>query len=266
MLAQSEHAVESNPRMVASALVNGNAVNDAALAEIFERPEEMLGCDAEHSRTDANAGIERDNFVVFEFFAEAVDEVDFGADGPLSACRRGLDGLDDSLCRANLVGGLSDFEAALRVNDDANARMLAADALDLLRGEALVHGAVAFPENDARAADSFWRVSAKFLVRIPDDHLLERDAHAIAGVAAEVLVGEKQDFFAPFEGPFHDSGRVGTCADRAAPLAGKGFDGRSRVHVSDGDDLARIEKRRELAPAGFDVADVGHIGHGATSG
>src|SRR6266446_5916503 len=47
-------------------------------------------------------------------------------------------------------------------------------------------------------------------------------------------------------------------------LTGKGFDSRGRVHVSDGDDLARIEKRRQLAPAGFHLADVGHIGHGAT--
>src|SRR5260370_42428184 len=100
--------------------------------------------------------------------------------------------------------------------------MLAADALNLLRGEALVHGAVAFPEDDARAVDRFRRVSAKFLVRIPDDHLLPRDAHAIAGVAAEVLVGDKQDFFAPFQGPFHDSGPGRTLADRTATLADKG--------------------------------------------
>jgi hypothetical protein len=32
--------------MVASALVNGNAVNDVALAEVFERPEKMLRSDA----------------------------------------------------------------------------------------------------------------------------------------------------------------------------------------------------------------------------
>src|SRR5260370_6837711 len=108
--------------------------------------------------------------------------------------------------------------------------MLAADALNLLRGEALVHGAVAFPEDDARAADRFRRVSAKFLVRIPDDHLLERDAHAIAAVAAKVLVGEEEDFFAPLEGPFHDSARVGTCADRTALLAGK--DSKSATHLT----------------------------------
>src|SRR5260370_1529952 len=96
--------------------------------------------------------------------------------------------------------------------------MLAADALNLLRGEALVHGAVAFPEDDARAADRFRRVSAKFLVRNPDAHLLERDAHPIPGVAPEALVGRNQDFFTPFECPFHDRGPGGTWPEHAPSI------------------------------------------------
>ena len=93
--------------------------------------------------------------------------------------------------------------------------------------------------------------------------MLDRDAHAIAGVAAEVLVGKEENFFAALEGPLHDRGGVGAGADRTAMLAGKGFDGRGRVHVRDGDNLRRIEERREFTPAGFHLADVGHIGHGA---
>jgi len=110
----------------------------------------------------------------------------------------------------------------------------------------------------------FRSVSAKFLIGIPDDHLFERDAHAITGVASEVLVGKEENFFALLEGPLHDPGGVRTGADRAALLTGKGFDGRGRVHVGNGDDLARIEKSREFTPAGFHLADVGHIGHRAT--
>src|SRR5437879_12597243 len=67
MLTQTQHAVESNPRMVSSPLVNGNTVNDVALAQIFERPEEMLRRDAKHGGANANAGIERDDLVVFQF-------------------------------------------------------------------------------------------------------------------------------------------------------------------------------------------------------
>src|SRR6266436_5753575 len=224
----------------------------------------MLWRDAEHRGADTNAGIERDDFVIPQFLAEAVDEVDFRADGPLRASGRSFYGFDNAFCRADLIGGLGDLEAAFGMRDDANAGMLAAEALDLLRREALVHGAIALPEDDACAADRFRRVSTKFLVGIPDDHLFERDAHAITGVASEVLVGKEENFFALLEGPLHDPGGVGTGADRAALLTGKGFDGRGRVHIGNGDDLARIEERREFAPAGFHLADVGHIGHGAT--
>src|SRR5713226_10326580 len=206
MLAQSEHAVESNSSVVASAFVDGDAVDDVAFGQIFKRPKEVLRCDAEHGGANANAGIERNDSVVLKFLAKAVDKVNFRANGPLGASRRGLNSLDDALGRADLVGRLCDLEAAFGMGDDANARMLAADALDLLRSEALVHGAVALPQNNARTANRFRRVSAKFLVRIPHDHLLERDAHAIAGVAAEVLVGEEENFFARLEGPVHDRG------------------------------------------------------------
>src|SRR5258708_7431283 len=214
MLAQTQDEVESNPRVVAGALVNGNTVDDVALTQIFERAEEMRRSNREQRGADADAGIERDDFVVPQFLAEAIDEVDFGADGPLGARGRSLDGFDDALGRADLIGGLRDFETAFGMRNDANAGMPAANALDLLRREALVHGAVTLPEDDTRAADRLRRVSAKFLVGIPDDHLFERDAHAIAGVAAEVLVGKEENFFTRFESPLYDPGGVGACSDQ----------------------------------------------------
>ena len=69
MLAQSEHAVESNACMVASALVYGDAVDDVAFAEILERPEEVLRSNAEHRGANAHTGVERDDFVVSQFLA-----------------------------------------------------------------------------------------------------------------------------------------------------------------------------------------------------
>src|SRR5258706_13207223 len=160
----------------------------------------MLRSDTEHRRADANAGIERDNFVVLQFLAEPVGEVDFGADGPLSAGGRSLNGFDDALGRTDLIGGLCDFEAAFGMHDDANAGMLAADALDLLRREALVHGAIALPEDDARVVNRFRRVSAKFLIGIPDDPFVERDAPAITGVSTKWLVGKARDCFDRLDG------------------------------------------------------------------
>src|SRR3989442_12305392 len=85
MLTQTQHAVEGKSRIVASALIDRNAVDDAAFAEVFERPKEMLRGNAEHRGADADAGIERDDFAVPELLAEAVDEVDFRAHSPLGA-------------------------------------------------------------------------------------------------------------------------------------------------------------------------------------
>src|SRR5258706_7100272 len=112
----------------------------------------MLRSDTEHRRADANAGIERDNFVVLQFLAEPVDEVDFGADGPLSAGGRSLNGFGDALGRTDLIGGLCDLEAAFGMHDDANAGMLAADALDLLLRRTLGDGAIDPPQGRASAA------------------------------------------------------------------------------------------------------------------
>src|SRR5258708_4504880 len=260
MLTQTQHAVESNPRIVARAFIDGNAVYNVAFAEVFERPEEMLRGDTKHGGADANAGIERDHFVVLQFLAEAVDEVDFRADSPFRANGRNFDCFDDAFGRADCISGLGDLETALGMGNDANAGMLAADALDLLRGETLMHGTVALPENDPRPANLFRRIAAKLLVGIPNNHLLERDAHAIGGVAAEMLIGEEKNFFAAFKSPLHDRGSVRAGANRPAVLTGEGFDGRGGVHVCHGRDV-QIAQRREFAPASLDLADVGHIGH-----
>src|ERR1700675_3735436 len=140
MLAQTQHAVESNARMVASAFVDGDAVNDVALAEIFKRPEQMLRGDAKHRGADAHAWIERDDSVVLQFLAETVDGGDFRADGPLRPRRRSFYGFDNAFCRADLIGGLCNVEAAFRVNDYANAGAVGADALDFTQSNALGTG------------------------------------------------------------------------------------------------------------------------------
>src|SRR5258708_17707937 len=140
MLTQSEHAVEGNSRVVSSAFIDGDAVDDVAFAQIFEGPEEMLRGDAEHGGADADAGIERYDSVVFEFLAKAVDKVNFRANRPLGASRRRLNGLDDALGRADLVGRLCDLEAAFGMGIDANSMMLAAGQLAVFRRELLGNG------------------------------------------------------------------------------------------------------------------------------
>src|SRR5260370_34309331 len=108
MLSQTKHAVESNPRVVAGALIHGDAVHYVALAQIFEHPEQMLRSDTEHRRANADAGIERNDFVVLQFLAEAVDAMDFRADGPFGAGRRSLGCFHDGLRLAAVIVGPGD--------------------------------------------------------------------------------------------------------------------------------------------------------------
>src|SRR5258707_2772653 len=98
----------------------------------------MLRSDTEHRRANANAGIERDDFVVLQFLAEAVDEVDFGADGPLSAGGRSPDGFFDGLRRTQLIVGPLVFGAALWLAEGAEGPRPSAGQLVVLRPRTLV--------------------------------------------------------------------------------------------------------------------------------
>src|SRR5215469_2953758 len=53
-LAQSQHAVESKPRVVTRAFIHGDAIHNVAGTEVLQRPEEMLRSNAEHSGADTN--------------------------------------------------------------------------------------------------------------------------------------------------------------------------------------------------------------------
>ena len=159
----------------------------------------MLRGDAEHGGADTYVGVNRNDLLVLERLPQAVDQVDFCAHGPFRnrACR--LDRLDNALGRPDLVGSLSDLKTGFGVNDHAYAGMLATGAGNLLRRKALVHRPVALPENDGSLAKRFRSVSSEFLERVPHDHLVEGDAHAIPGIARKVLVGEEKNFFAFLE-------------------------------------------------------------------
>ena len=59
------------------------------------------------------------------------------------------DPLLDALGRADPVGDLDDVVRALGVHDHLDAGVLGPDGVDVLGPEALVHGAVALPEQEA---------------------------------------------------------------------------------------------------------------------
>ena len=151
------------------------------------------------------------------------------------------------------------------MDDDADARVLLADGLDLLRGEPLVDRAVALPENHLRALDLFGVESAEDLVRIPDDHLVERDAHLVGRVPPEMLVRQEENLLAALERPLQRGHRVRRGADRAAALADERLNRRRRVDVGHRHDAGDAHLL-ELFPAGFQLLRLGHVGHRAAGG
>jgi hypothetical protein len=155
----------------------------------------MLRVDALHGRAHADRRRHElhDLALVPDFFGEAVDQIEFGADQPARVGRRLLDGPHDVLGRADEIRLPADFEAAFRVGDDQAVRMLVAKTQDVRRLEHLVYRAVAFPEQQLRAPDLFGAEAAHFEVGIPDHHFVERMPICEAGPAAEMLVGKEED-------------------------------------------------------------------------
>src|SRR2546423_2896541 len=156
MLTQTQHTVESNARELACTFVDGNAVDGISSGEVVQRPEEMLGGNAEHRGADTNAGIQGHNFAVGKLLSHAIYEVDFGPDGPLGTWLGFRNGLEDALGRADLVSSLRYLEAALGMGNHADPGMIAPHFFDVLRLEALVDGAVSLPQNNPSLANCFW--------------------------------------------------------------------------------------------------------------
>src|SRR5258706_5903250 len=115
----------------------------------------MLRCNAKHRGPHANAGIERHDLAIGHFFAKPIDQVNLRAYRPLRVRRRLRDSFDDAFGRADLIGDLRYLIAAFRMHDYANAGVLAADALDMLRLGALIDRSVAHPPDDTRLAECF---------------------------------------------------------------------------------------------------------------
>src|SRR5437867_725999 len=121
------------------------------------------------------------------------------------------------------------------MDDDANARVLLPNVLDLTGREARVDRAVTLPQNHARAPHGVRLETAPDLVRIPDDHVVERHAERVRGVATQMLIGKKENSLTAFPGPFQGGRGVGRGADDATAFAAEGFDGSGGVDVRDGD-------------------------------
>ncbi len=149
--------------------------------------------------------------------------------------------LDDVFGATAVVGRLHDVPRHLGMDDDADAGMLLAQRLDLLHREARVDRAVPLPQEQLRALRLLRReTAAESRAGSHTCHLIERHAHLVGGVAAQVLIGQEQHPLAALPRPLERRPRaLRRRADDAAVLADEGFDRRRRVDVGDRHDASR---------------------------
>ena len=93
-----------------------------------------------------------------------------------------------------VVGRLHDVPRHFGMHDHAHARMLRAQMFSICRTVKRVWTEQWPFHRIIRARfDGLGLEAAPDLVRIPHDHLVERHAHLVGGVAAEMLIGQEQD-------------------------------------------------------------------------
>ena len=158
---------------------------------------------------------------------------------------------------------LDDLVRALGVDHHDPVGVLGPEGLDVLGPEALVHRAVPLPQQQRGLLHLAVGQAAQGLPRVPDPHVVGAVAELVAGVAAEVLVGEEEHALAALEGPGEHGPGVGRGADRPAVAADEGLQGGRGVHVGHRDEAVDVDDPGQVLPGLLDLVDVGHVGHGA---
>jgi len=198
---------------------------------------------------------------------EPFHEVQFRADRPGRARRGLLDLAEDVARRAGEIGLVDHLHRALGMHEDLHARQVRPHRIDVLRLEHRMHAAVALPEDHAALFDLLPRVaSERRVVRVPESHLVEWDAHRAGRVAAEVLVGKKEHSLGAGKRPVEYGPGVARRADDAAVATAEGLETRGRVDVGHGRDVGGVDHPAEVGPGVFHLLDRGHVGHRAAGG
>src|SRR3989339_1750324 len=123
-----------------------------------------------------------------------VHQIDFGTDGPLAA-RQGIAyRSDDRLGGAVLIGPANHLVPALGADDDPHLGVALPPGGDMGGGELHVHRAVAVPENYLGLLQLSRGIAAQRFTAPPEDHFVVRDTKGAGGIAAQMLVWEKENF------------------------------------------------------------------------
>src|ERR1051326_8268977 len=154
----------------------------------------MLWGDAEHWGAKATGVVERDNLLAFrrKLFAHAIHEVNLSSDSEHRSRWRLLDHLQQPFSRTDSIRLLANFPAAFRVNDNLNPRIFSADVVNMFRKKSLVDRAMTLPQNCSGILQPLGRESATNHVRVPNDHLIQRNSQVVAGVAAQMLIRSEE--------------------------------------------------------------------------
>jgi hypothetical protein len=102
------------------------------------------------------------------------------------------------------------------------------------------------------------------LVRIVDEHLIEADAKIMAGIAAQMLVGKKEQLLAVLERPLDNAASIAARANGPSIPAAKGLQRRRGVNVRDRHPRLALCAAKDI-PSLFHLVDVRHVGHRAPS-
>src|ERR1017187_8151267 len=153
------------------------------------------------------------------------------------------------------------------MNHDLDAGIVRAYLVHVLGQKTLMHRTVPLPQNHFGFAQPLGGLSTLQHVGGPHHHFVERNAARVTAVAAQVLIGQKENLSVAAERPLERALGIGGGADHASPLAAERLDGGGGVHVGDGSDAAAFVVGQaevdELLPGVFHLRNLGHVGHGA---
>ena len=185
--------------------------------ERLEHPREVRAVDAEHRRARADQRVERHDRLVGMLRAPCAAPCG-------SRCRRRSPSPRGAASTQSRMRSVEPTRSASSTTSCAHSGctitstvgVLGAERGDVLGPEALVHRAVTLPQQERRFLDVALLEPAELEARVPHPHVGLVVAHVVAGVAAEVLVGEEQDLDrrrarAPTRGP---PARSTTCTPR----------------------------------------------------
>ena len=204
-LLDGQHAFEGDQRPAGDIFFDMDLIDEGSLDDVFKAPAKVCKIDSVHRSAHANQGREKMDLLLGVLFFEAVDQVQFGTDGPFGTWGSFLDRFDDFAGRSRDVCDVVDFLGAFGVDEDFDAGDFFSKLIHVGSLEHLVDRAVSFPEDHFRFLDGLASIASEFFfVGVPNGHVLVGDPHFEGRVSSEVLVREKEDPFALGKRPIQD--------------------------------------------------------------